>query len=280
MTTVNVNGLNFHVNRLRTGSPGDRPVVVCVHGLAIVDNAAASFLVGFHLASEAEVICYDLRGHGKTDRPPTGYSILDHAADLWGLIDVLGIDGPVHLVAFSYGGAVVSAAALQRPERLASLCLLDGLVPIAGWAPLLDGQLEDIEAWREEVRAQGMSEAEIDAEVAKRAVDVYGLTPRRAVAVTRRIHTLFESTSMKQDLHADQNGVVFPEDDFRRIQCPVLGVYGDRSKIYWLTEVLPRLCRDVTLHTIPGADHMEVFWRIHEYRHLVRDFILRSADRS
>ena len=35
---------------------------------------------------------YDLRGHGYTDAPVEGYTSLDHAQDLIGLLDVLGIE--------------------------------------------------------------------------------------------------------------------------------------------------------------------------------------------
>src|SRR4051812_15017918 len=114
MPRVHANGIDFYVNRFRTHEDrGHRPVVVCVHGLAVVDNAATSFVMGFHLAKRADVYAYDLRGHGRSEKPPTGYRAEDHAADLIALIDALEIDEPVHLIAFSYGGAPAIVATMR-----------------------------------------------------------------------------------------------------------------------------------------------------------------------
>jgi pimeloyl-ACP methyl ester carboxylesterase len=270
MPSVKANGLNFHVNRFRTGPPGDRPVVVCVHGLAVVDNAASSFLIGFHLARDADVIAYDLRGHGRTDRPPQGYGISDHVADLAALLDALEVDVPVHLIGCSYGGAIVMAAALQHPERIASVILLDGLVPAPGWEDDLYEEVGNFETWYDEARSHGVTEDEMEAAVAERVMEEYGATRRRAIAVTKRVHLLFDHTSVRDDM---RNEIAFPREDFRAVECPVLGVYGDKARIYRLIDELPRLCRNVTTHTVPGADHLDVFWRIREYRHVIRDFL-------
>jgi hypothetical protein len=53
----------------------------------------------------------------------------------------------------------------------------------------------------------------------------------------------------------------------------VLGIYGDRSDVFWLTLRLPGLLPDLTLHTIAGADHLGVFWRLEETRPLLCRFI-------
>lgn len=270
MATVHANGLNFHVNRFRTGPEGERPVVVCIHGLAVVDNAATSFVLGFHLAKDAEVITYDLRGHGRSDRPPTGYGIADHAADLIALIDALGITRPVHLVAFSYGGAVATTAAIRHPERMASVTLLDGVVPVAGWEKALFGTVRDFEEWIDDAHGKGLAGDDIVETIIRHAINAYGVTRRRAAAIGKRVHRLFETTSMREDI---RNESVFDRDDYRRITCPVLGVYGTKSELYWLIDVLPELIPDVTLATVPGADHLDVFWRIDEIRPIVRRFI-------
>lgn len=268
--SVEANGLNFHVNRFRTGPPGDRPVVVCVHGLAVVDNAASSFVLGFHLARDADVITYDLRGHGRSDRPPTGYTVADHAEDLLALLDALEITVPVHLVGFSYGGAITMVAAMRRPERMASVTLLDGHVPVAGWEDILFGTVREFVAWEQEARAQGMVDDEIEQAVIQRVITQFQATRRRATSVTRRVRRLFESTTLREDMHHE---AVYDKDDFSRIDCPVMGIYGDQSDLYWLTDQLPTLIRDITIRTIPGADHVGVFWSIDQVRPLVRQFV-------
>jgi 3-oxoadipate enol-lactonase len=274
MARVRANGVELHVTRFRTGPPGDRPVVVCVHGLAVVDKAANSFVLGFHLARDAEVIAYDLRGHGRSELAPTGYRIADHAADLAGLLDALAITQPVHLVAFSYGGAVATLAAMRYPERVASLTLLDGIVPVAGWETALFGTVRQFEIWVDEGRAKGFDSDQIFEVIVEHVMEEFRVTRRRATAVGRRVHRLFEHTTMREDIRRES---AFDKEDYARIQCPVLAVYGDQSELYWLTDLLPNLLQDVRVHTVAGADHLDVYWRVDEIRPLVREFVLGAA---
>lgn len=270
MAKVFANGLNFHVNRFRSGPPGDRPIIVCVHGLAVVDNAAPTFLIGFHLATDAEVICYDLRGHGRSDQPRSGYHVEDHATDLFALLDALSLTAPVHLVSFSYGGAVAMAAAIARPERFASVTLLDGAVPIEGWDDKVIGMVERLEAWVRDGESRGLTMDEMKAIVVREVIEEYGVTRRRAMGTATRIVKLFHTTTLGEDLRSEHT---FGKEDFARITCPVMGAYGDKSDLYTLMDVLPTLIPDVRLHTISGADHLDVFWRVDELRPLLRDFI-------
>jgi pimeloyl-ACP methyl ester carboxylesterase len=270
VTRVLANGLHFHVNRLRSGEAGDRPVVVCVHGLAVVDSAATSFLLGFDLARDADVVVYDLRGHGRSDVVPSGYRVTDHAGDLVALLDALALDRPVHLVGFSYGAAIAVVATMRAPTRVASLCLLDGVVPLRGWNRSL-GAVEELQDWVDRARAVGAGEDQIVAAIIDRMVTEHGVAPRRAASLTRRVHRLLETTTLGADIRDEPE---FDEPgDYRAITCPVLGVYGDRSDLYWQTDVLPALIPGITVHTLAGADHLDVYWRIDEIRPLVRQFI-------
>lgn len=270
LTQVRANGLTFNVHRLRTGPPGERPVVVCIHGFAVAGGAASSFLLGFNLAADADVIAYDLRGHGRSDVAPSGYGITDHATDLAALLDALEITQPVHLVGFSYGGAIATVAAMTYPDRVASLSLLDGIVPLAGWEKSFYGTIERYDGLIEDAKAKGMTIDEIIEECIRFVMDVYGTSRRRSTQVGKRIYRMFEETTMQEDL---RNDAAFEPEDLRRIRCPVLGIYGDQSDLHWLTERLPELVGDATVHTIPGADHLTVYWRVDELRAMVRDFL-------
>lgn len=103
---------------------GSGPDVVLVHGLA--SNRA------FWYANHAQwlvqagyrVTLYDLRGHGYSGMPETGYSATALAADLAHLIDTLEL-GPVLLIGHSYGGGVALEYAAQHPHKVAGLALLD-----------------------------------------------------------------------------------------------------------------------------------------------------------
>lgn len=77
-----------------------------------------------HLAGTYRLIRYDKRGHGLSDCPPAPYTIRDHAADLAGLMDHLGIDQAI-LVGISVGGMIVLDLAAAWPQRVQKLVLSD-----------------------------------------------------------------------------------------------------------------------------------------------------------
>lgn len=70
------------------------------------------------------VIAVDLRGHGRSSAPPSGYSAKDLAADLAALLGQIGA-GPVIAVGHSLGGVVVSALAVERPDLVTAVVCVD-----------------------------------------------------------------------------------------------------------------------------------------------------------
>ncbi len=69
-------------------------------------------------------LCYDKRGHGLSDAPPSPYSLPQLAADLCGLLDHLAIARAV-LVGVSVGGMIAQQFALTYPDRVTGLVLCD-----------------------------------------------------------------------------------------------------------------------------------------------------------
>ena len=70
------------------------------------------------------VLRYDTRGHGGSDAPDGPYRLEMLAADVAGLLDALGIDR-VHFCGVSIGGQIAQTFALDYPERVASLVLVN-----------------------------------------------------------------------------------------------------------------------------------------------------------
>ena len=76
------------------------------------------------LRDKYKLICFDTRGHGKSDVPDGPYTLEQLAQDAVGLMDTLGIE-KVHWIGLSMGGMIGQAVALNYPERLKSLILCD-----------------------------------------------------------------------------------------------------------------------------------------------------------
>ena len=75
------------------------------------------------LATKRRVVSYTHRGHGDSDHAEP-YSLQELVADLDTVITELEL-APLHLLGHSMGGAVVLRYALEHPDRLASLILMD-----------------------------------------------------------------------------------------------------------------------------------------------------------
>jgi pimeloyl-ACP methyl ester carboxylesterase len=78
-----------------------------------------------HLRGSRRAVAIDLRGHGRSQPPRDGdFRIASLAEDVSAVVDALGLDRYV-VCGHSMGGAVATAHAGQRPERVAGLFLLD-----------------------------------------------------------------------------------------------------------------------------------------------------------
>lgn len=70
------------------------------------------------------VVALDLRGHGQSDRPGSGYTMDRLLDDVIGALDVLGIAGKFILVGHSFGGAIATEFTVRYPERISQLILI------------------------------------------------------------------------------------------------------------------------------------------------------------
>src|SRR5882672_5226649 len=132
MPEATVRGVRLHYQRL--GDEHRKARIVFVHGL-IVDNLASwYFSVACAAAPFADVLLYDLRGHGRSERPKSGYAVDDMVLDLGGMLDATLGALPVYLVGNSFGALLAVQFAKQFPERVSGLVLVDGHLGNDGFA--------------------------------------------------------------------------------------------------------------------------------------------------
>lgn len=107
---------------LEGGDPA-KPVLLLVHGFAgDKDNWS---LIAPHLTRDYHVIAPDLPGFGENERDPQlAYDIAAQTARLRDFADALGLDRP-HVAGNSMGGWIALRYAIDYPDALASLILLD-----------------------------------------------------------------------------------------------------------------------------------------------------------
>jgi len=92
-----------------------------------------------------QVIIPDLPGTGSSTPMPAGFNISDVAEILWAFLDQLGVSKP-NIAGFSLGGAVALEMALQRPDAVPRLALINSLTTyrIDHWRKWLEARLPPI----------------------------------------------------------------------------------------------------------------------------------------
>lgn len=109
--------------------PVDAPTVVFVHGLVMDNLSSFYYTLAAPLAKAGfGTVLFDLRGHGLSERPPTGYTPEESAEDLVAVLDEIGVTEPVFLLGNSYGGVVAMHAAVGAPDRVGGVVLVESAV--------------------------------------------------------------------------------------------------------------------------------------------------------
>jgi len=116
MPKVKANGIDIHYEVHGAGQP-----VVLIPGLG-----ADTFLYFRQIpefSKHFQVIAFDPRGAGESDKPDEPYSIATFAADTAGLLQALGIPR-AHIVGASLGGLIAMEFALTYPAMVDRLVLV------------------------------------------------------------------------------------------------------------------------------------------------------------
>ncbi len=113
-----------------------RQPMLLLHGLGA--TAWTWTPIARRLATLTEVVALDLRGHGLSNSPRTGYDLDSLAFDALTVMSANGwgadVDGPPAVVAGHGLGAMVGAVmAVERPQSVAALALID-----SGWEDLAE----------------------------------------------------------------------------------------------------------------------------------------------
>jgi pimeloyl-ACP methyl ester carboxylesterase len=242
VSDVVANGVRHHVQRLGASS-GDRTVVF-IHGLVMDNLSSFYFTLANPIAEFAGTVLYDLRGHGMSERPATGYSVATLVADLLALLDALGLAQPVALVGNSFGGLVALAFAAAHPARVERIALIDAHDGTGGWAAQMASTL-------------GLQGAARDAKIGESFAAWLGRhSERKRTRLARAAEALVEGTSLVADLRASPAMAI---EELARIRCPVLAVYGETSDVRARGEALAAALPACTLHVLPGCTH-SVLW--------------------
>ncbi|MDR3417974.1 MAG: alpha/beta hydrolase [Nevskia sp.] len=261
MAEATLNGVRLAYQQL-----GEGPDLVLVHGLAA--SRAFWFLhYAMPLARHFRVTLYDLRGHGYSERPQSGYDAVTMAGDLAALLDHLRI-ASCALVGHSYGGSVALEYAARQPQRVSHLALLDS--KINRLQP--EQKLSDcphLSAFEREVAGGAGHDWENETQVGLLFLDVLArwrvaggeaanrdaFTPfgegRGAVRAARQWLDLVETTRARKEfvLPGAEAGSI------AALNMPLLLVYAEHSRCLSSYHELRRLLPQAEAEVVPQGGH-------------------------
>lgn len=258
MAMAQVNGVRTHYQHIMAKNPAtdSPPTVVCVHGLGF-DSLASFYLTLAAPLSGAglDVLTYDLRGHGRSERPGTGYHVGDFVEDLSELLNELDIDSPVHLVGNSFGGTVAFGFAAAYPERVASIVSIESEPATRFWAERMSRTLTNVVN-------------EMDAE--ENLVWIAETFGNHHARLAKLAGAIIRSTSIVDEI---ASGPMLDAEALLTITCPVLSIVGSegfqRDDLDALEAALPNCKTEV----IDGQGHSVLVERHRTVRTLVLDWV-------
>lgn len=252
MSFVVANGLRQHVQRLpEEGGAG--PTVVFVHGILTDSLASYYFTLAKPFADAGlRTVMYDLRGHGRSDRPATGYSLGHFVDDLTALLAQLGVTEPVYLVGNSFGGTVAFEYTIRHPDRVAGLALIESEPPTPEWA---------------EKMAANLSRAATDLRRPEAMAWITVRYGRHTARQARSAERMLRQTTLERDI---PSGPVRSAAEIGAVRCPVFAIYGQRSDLAAQVPLMGGLLRDYRSVIVPDQEHSVLI----EVPDVVRDLVL------
>lgn len=231
--------------------------------LLLLHSSGATHRQWRHLVAQLgqrwRIFAPDLFGYGETPVPDRASS--PHRSIVQDELDLLGrllrqINGPVHLVGHSYGGAVALELALLHPQRIASLAVYEP----AMFSLLRDSQQQS--AWRE-ISAVAQRQIDLvaanDLRGAASAFIGYWVTPGAFEMMPEALQASVTATMPKV---AAEFGEVMRRDgaapDFSVLTMPLLLLCGSRTTraARAVTDELRRLLPGPRFVELTGAVHM------------------------
>lgn len=237
--------------------------VLLVHGLTASSREFA--LLGPALAEQGWcAIAPDLRGRGRSAKPPYGYAVPFHAADVLALCDKLGLR-TVHVVGHSLGAVIGMYLAALYPDRVGKLVMIDagGHIPedtaqaiaasvnrLGTVYPSLDAYLDLMrqlpmlqwnELWEQYFRydAEVQADGTVRSSVPKHAIDeeTFALGALRSEALPAFVRQPTLVVRAELGTLGPDRGVVLPREEAERLRS-----------------VMP----DCRLVEVPGTNHYTI----------------------
>jgi pimeloyl-ACP methyl ester carboxylesterase len=218
------------------------------------------------LEGEFDVVMPDARGHGKSSAPLHGYRYDDHASDVVGLIQGLGLAAPI-LLGHSMGGMTAAVVASRIGDGIGGLILADPTF----LSPQRQREVCDSDVAAEHRRLLSLNRDDVLAEARTRH-------PRRSseiveLLVEARLQTRMSAFDVLTPPNPEYHQLV------STICVPILLVIGDAGAVVSLETAreLQSLNPRVRIEQVQGAGHGIPYDEPERFAAVVRSFLKSLA---
>lgn len=241
---------------------GSGPAMILIHG--ITGSSAEFDGVIPRLVEFCRPITFDLRGHGESDKPDSGYHYGDYVRDLSRVITALDLDRPF-VLGHSLGGIVSLFWAASSPGVARGLIIEDSPLrsgegfrnAFEGWLMLNALPKDALRAWYAE-QHPGWSQ-----DLVASRTDAMNACSRSAIS------ELMDASMANEGLDSS--------DTLESIVEPVLFLHGDPQTGSMVhpddAASLPNRIANVSVHRVESAGHSIHRSHPDEWVGLVRDFV-------
>ncbi|MDL2323946.1 alpha/beta hydrolase [Ruminococcaceae bacterium OttesenSCG-928-A16] len=220
------------------------------------------------------VVLHDFKGQLMSSKPEGPYSFAQHAAEAKALFKHLGT-GPVHIIGTSYGGEVAMRFAINHPEMVHSISLIDSVSELD---PVLTSF---VESWKllcdigdGEIFFKGMMPSIYGGDfikknqkmLAERAKATKAMPPEYLMGQKILYDTFLNDVTMTEELH--------------KIQCPALVLCGEEDilKPPKFSQIMADHIPGAEYITLPHCGHVGIFEKPKELESALLGFVMKHTE--
>ena len=236
---------------------GSGPPLVLIHGYS--GDLTMWLRVRPSLALHYRLICYDARGHGRSDIPEDAalYTMAAYADDLRDLLRERGVDA-AHICGASMGGMVALEFAMRYSQMVNGLILSDssagpGCVDLSEGIRMREEEIERSQAFASAHGIEALAVRQLETGRVPAAVRDDPYLRERFLSRMRSLTTHgFVNSGKARRERTDYS------DQLAALSMPVLVVAGERDVLVPAAEHLHEHIPDSRLQIIPDAGHPAV----------------------
>jgi 3-oxoadipate enol-lactonase len=259
MPTIQSNNINVHFEVNGTGQP-----LLFIHGLG--SSARDWELQVQEFSKNYQVITFDLRGHGQSDKPAGPYSMSIFASDTAGLLKALKVE-LTHVVGLSLGGAVAFQLAIDFPALIKTMTIVNSAPEM-----IIRTFKDQVGIWQRFVIVQLFGMRRMGEVLSKRLFPKAEQASFRPTFVERWAEN--DTRAYQEAMRAMVGWSV--TNKLGSIKCPSLIISADQDYTpVALKEEYTKLIPNAQLIVIPDAHHATPIEQPEKFNAAVADFLAK-----